>query len=61
MRKDVDEMQRMLEAYLAFARGDGGEATAPTDMRAVLEELKADSRTSRASTVAIEGRGRADR
>lgn len=43
MRKDVDEMERMVEAYLAFARGDGGEATAPTDMRAVLDELKADS------------------
>ena len=34
MQKDVDEMQRMLEAYLAFARGDAGEATAPTDLRA---------------------------
>lgn len=42
-RKDVDEMERMVEAYLAFARGDGGEATAPTDIRALLEELKADS------------------
>ena len=26
MKKDVDEMARMLEAYLAFARGDSGEA-----------------------------------
>src|SRR4029078_2377270 len=25
MKKDVDEMGRMLEAYLAFARGDTGE------------------------------------
>ena len=43
LRKDVDEMQRMLEAYLSFARGDAGEAASPTDMRAMLEELKADA------------------
>src|SRR3954468_17716196 len=42
MRKDVDEMARMLEAYLAFARGDSGEQSAPTDMGAFLEELKTD-------------------
>ena len=56
MRKDVDEMERMVEAYLAFARGDGGEATAPTDMRAVLEELKADSeRRGVAVAMKVEG------
>jgi two-component system osmolarity sensor histidine kinase EnvZ len=43
MKRDVDEMARMLEAYLAFARGDGGEQAAPTDMEAFLEELKADA------------------
>ena len=43
MKKDVDEMARMLEAYLAFARGDLGESSAPTDMAAFLEELKADA------------------
>src|SRR5262249_21893740 len=43
MRRDVDEMGRMLEAYLAFARGDGGEQAAPTDMEAFLQELKADA------------------
>ncbi len=32
MKKDVEEMARMLEAYLAFARGDLGELAAPTDM-----------------------------
>jgi two-component system osmolarity sensor histidine kinase EnvZ len=41
MRKDVDEMGRMLEAYLAFARGDAGEQSAPTDMSAFLDELRA--------------------
>ena len=43
MKKDIDEMSRMLEAYLAFARGDAGEPSAPTDMAAFLEELKADA------------------
>src|SRR5947209_4424202 len=43
LRKDVDEMGRMLEAYLAFARGDTGEQSAPTDMAAFLEELRSDA------------------
>lgn len=43
MKKDVDEMARMLEAYLAFARGDLGEVAAPTDMAEFLEELRVDA------------------
>jgi two-component system, OmpR family, osmolarity sensor histidine kinase EnvZ len=43
MQKDVDEMQGMLEGYLAFARGDAGEATVSTNLRAILDELKADA------------------
>jgi two-component system, OmpR family, osmolarity sensor histidine kinase EnvZ len=43
MKKDVDEMSRMLEAYLAFARGDASETPAPTDMAAFLQELRADA------------------
>jgi two-component system osmolarity sensor histidine kinase EnvZ len=43
LKKDVDEMARMLEAYLAFARGDSGEQSAPTDMADFLEEMKADA------------------
>jgi two-component system osmolarity sensor histidine kinase EnvZ len=43
MKKDVDEMGRMLEAYLAFAKGDTGEQPAPTDMPEFLEELRADA------------------
>ncbi len=43
MKKDVDEMGRMLEAYLAFARGDTGEQSAPTDMADFLDELKTDA------------------
>ncbi|MBV9637270.1 MAG: two-component sensor histidine kinase [Methylobacteriaceae bacterium] len=43
MEQDIDEMQRMLEAYLAFARGDSGEPAAPTDMRRLLQDLKRDA------------------
>jgi two-component system osmolarity sensor histidine kinase EnvZ len=43
MRKDIDEMAAMLEAYLAFARGDSGEQAQPTDMAAALEELRSDA------------------
>jgi two-component system osmolarity sensor histidine kinase EnvZ len=43
LQKDVDEMNRMLEAYLAFARGAGAETAAPIDMHALLLELKADA------------------
>ncbi|KAF2992166.1 ATP-binding protein [Methylocystis sp. MJC1] len=56
MRKDVDEMERMVEAYLAFARGDGGETSTPTDIKAILEELKADTeRRGEVATLQIEG------
>jgi len=56
MKKDVDEMGRMLEAYLAFARGDSGEQSAPTDMGAFLEELKTDTeRNGHKSSVNFHG------
>lgn len=43
LEKDVDEMSRMLEDYLAFARGDAGETAVETDIRALLEDLKSDA------------------
>src|SRR5882757_1689175 len=56
MKKDVDEMARMLEAYLAFARGDSGEQSAPTDMGAFLQELKTDTeRNGHKSSVHFHG------
>jgi len=56
MRRDVDEMTRMLEAYLAFARGDSGEQSAPTDMAAFLEELRVDAeRSGHRATVVFHG------
>jgi len=57
MKKDVDEMGQMLEAYLAFARGDAGEQSAPTDMAAFLEELKGDvERNGHKANVLFHGR-----
>src|SRR5215211_2540655 len=56
MKKDVDEMARMLEAYLAFARGDSGEPSAPTDMAAFVDELKASAeRDGHKATVGFHG------
>ena len=56
MHKDVDEMQRMLEAYFAFARGDNSEPALPTDMRALLEDLKSDAeRAGHATLIEVSG------
>ncbi|HKG76675.1 MAG TPA: ATP-binding protein [Beijerinckiaceae bacterium] len=43
LKRDVDEMSRMLEGYLAFARGDSGEQAVQTDLRALLSELRSDA------------------
>lgn len=43
LKRDVDEMSRMLEAYLAFARGDASESAVPTDIRGLLEEMRANA------------------
>lgn len=37
LKSDVDEMQGMLEDYMAFVRGDGGESTQLTDIRTMLQ------------------------
>src|ERR1700752_3845060 len=56
MRKDVDEMGRMLEAYLAFARGDTGELSAPSHIAALLEELRSEAeRQDHKATVTFTG------
>jgi two-component system, OmpR family, osmolarity sensor histidine kinase EnvZ len=43
LRRDVDEMQRMLEAYLAFARGEVGEQPELVNVAEVLNELAAET------------------
>lgn len=56
LRSDVKEMERMLEAYLAFARGDTGEAAEPTDIQAMLESLRLDyARQGRDIMISISG------
>jgi two-component system osmolarity sensor histidine kinase EnvZ len=59
LQKDVDEMGQMLEGYLAFARGDTSESTTPTDIRSLLEDLRADAERHGAEVV-LETRGNLD-
>ena len=45
-RRTCDEMQHMLEDYLAFAKGDGGEESAPTNLRELLEEVHEEAQST---------------
>jgi two-component system, OmpR family, osmolarity sensor histidine kinase EnvZ len=56
IENDVDEMSRMLEGYLAFARGDAGEQAVATDLRELLGGLQTDAeRQGHTATLRIEG------
>jgi two-component system osmolarity sensor histidine kinase EnvZ len=56
LKKDVDEMSRMLEGYLAFARGDAGEQAVTTDLRSLLSDLQSDAeRQGHATSLEIVG------
>jgi two-component system osmolarity sensor histidine kinase EnvZ len=44
LKRDIDDMNRMLDGYLAFARGDSGEDTATSDIAGLLEELAREAR-----------------
>lgn len=53
---DVDEMQHMLEDYLAFARGDQAESAVEGDLAAMLEEIRARAEMhGAAATLAMSG------
>jgi two-component system osmolarity sensor histidine kinase EnvZ len=39
LRADLVEMEGMIEAYLAFARGEGAEPPQPTDLASMLREI----------------------
>ena len=41
LKEDVEEMQHMLEAYMAFVRGDGGETAGLEDIGALLRAVAA--------------------
>jgi two-component system osmolarity sensor histidine kinase EnvZ len=43
LARDVDEMQQMLEAYMAFARGDRAEQASSGNIRLLLEEITANA------------------
>lgn len=39
LKEDVEEMQRMLEAYMAFVRGDGGEKTEAVNLAQMVNSV----------------------
>jgi two-component system osmolarity sensor histidine kinase EnvZ len=46
MTADVDEMDRMIGGYLAFARGEGTEQAEPVNLSAILTDVAAGARRS---------------
>lgn len=44
MTSDIEEMEKLIGIYLAFARGEGNEGAAPTDLSILLEELASAAR-----------------
>jgi two-component system osmolarity sensor histidine kinase EnvZ len=44
MTADVEEMDRMIGGYLAFARGEGTEQALPINLSAILDEVAAGAR-----------------
>jgi len=54
MHADVDEMQAMLEDYMAFAKGDSGEAIGSVDIGEVLSEVKAQAHGNKTIDIDVE-------
>jgi two-component system osmolarity sensor histidine kinase EnvZ len=44
LKRDVDDMERMVNAYLAFARGEGTEVPTETDIVAAVEDVVSGAR-----------------
>jgi two-component system osmolarity sensor histidine kinase EnvZ len=55
MRTDVDEMQAMLEDYLAFAKGDSGEDIVRTDIGEILSEVRSQAHGTKNISIDIGG------
>ena len=51
--QDVEEMERMVAAYLAFARGEGGEQPRPADLAEIVQDVAQKARRDGAE-VAVE-------
>ncbi|MGK2921177.1 MAG: ATP-binding protein [Methyloceanibacter sp.] len=54
MRADVDEMQAMLEDYMAFAKGDSGEAIERVDIGEILNEVKTQAHGDQTINIDVE-------
>lgn len=48
---DVTDMERMIEGYLAFARGEGDEEPAPADLAEILHDVAANARRDNANVI----------
>ena len=55
MRADVDEMQAMLEDYMAFAKGDSGEEIVRADIGEILNEVKSQAHGTKDISIAVDG------
>jgi two-component system osmolarity sensor histidine kinase EnvZ len=56
MRGDIAEMEHMLDEYLAFARGEGGEDAVATDLgELVRDTVEAAARARQRNNVAVSG------
>jgi two-component system osmolarity sensor histidine kinase EnvZ len=49
LTQDVEEMERMVAAYLAFARGEGTEQAAPADLVELVRDVAANARRAGAA------------
>jgi two-component system osmolarity sensor histidine kinase EnvZ len=56
LRADVAEMEKMVEGYLAFARGEGGEAAETTNLSEMIAEVANGARRNGAQ-IAVEADG----
>ncbi|HSH63704.1 MAG TPA: ATP-binding protein [Methyloceanibacter sp.] len=54
MRADVDEMQAMLEDYMAFAKGDSGEEIVRADIGEILNEVKSQAHGTKDISIAVD-------
>lgn len=55
MKRDLAEMEHMIDEYLAFARGEAGEASEAVSLRPLLEAVAADARAMGATvTTAVD-------
>ncbi len=51
MSADIEEMDRLIASYLAFARGEGQEQMQPAELRAVLEDIATGARRAGAKVL----------